>query len=48
MCFLLLGRKKRKIKEELVFLEACVVEMYLEEERQLSFLQLGERSRGMI
>lgn len=48
MCLLLQGRKKSKIKEELVFLEACVVEMYLEEERELSFLLLGEGSRGMI
>lgn len=41
-------KKERKIKEELVFLEACVVEMYLEEERELSFLLLSEGSRGMI
>lgn len=48
MCLLLQGRKKRQIKEELIFLEACVVEMYLEEERELSFLLLGEGSKGMI
>lgn len=42
------GQNKGKIKEELVFLEASVVEMYLDNEKELSFLLLGEGSRGMI
>lgn len=48
MCLLLQGKKKGKIKEEVVFLEACVVEMFLKEEREFSLLLLGEGSRGMI
>lgn len=39
------GQKKRqgkKKKEELIFLEACVVEMSLEEKREISFLLLSE------
>lgn len=40
------GQKKKrqgeKKKEELVFLEACVVEMSLEEKREISFLLLSE------
>lgn len=39
---------EKKKKEELVFLEDCVVELYLEEEGELSFLLLGEGSRGII
>lgn len=46
MCLLLQGKKKKrqgeKKKEELVFLEACVVEMSLEEKREISFLLLSE------
>lgn len=46
MCLLLQGKKKKdrgkKKKEELIFLEVCVVEMSLEEKTEISFLLLSE------
>lgn len=44
VCALVASRQKKKRgggKEELIFLEPCVVEMYLEEKREI-FLLLGK------